>query len=414
MKLKEFCTQFGDLSDGAFLANFKHPFLLEEGRLAIEEGDPNDRSVFHIRTADQPTKIGRSKSADIRINHEQISNRHAVLWPPISGDWLWFIMDMNSTNGTFVDGEKLIAGSRVALNPGMVLRFGMEVRMAFLAPTELLKVVRKQQQTARDRAGHTPGAIRDWDPLSTTTDHKIPRALIDEARVAAEAEQASSPSAARMLLSCDPFDPVPLEIGRPIVVGRSPKTAQMVLPDPQVSREHCEILRKSEGVFVRDLGSANGTFVCKVRVGDQPMELLPGKPIDIGPFKIVLELPGVTGSDLGATQVVPADKPRKGAVEGRIEEFPLDELLQDIETSQRTGVLTISAGTIEGQIAFKSGEPLNARTAGGETDVPAILALLRLKAGKFKLSAEELTLGERTIKMSIGEILLDGFLREQS
>lgn len=413
MKLREFCNQFGDLSDGAFLANFKHPFLLEEGRLALEEGDPNDRSIFHIRTAEQPTKIGRSKSADIRINHEQISNRHAVLWPPISGDWLWFIMDMNSTNGTFVDGEKITPGSRVALNNGMVIRFGLEVRMAFLAPAEILKVVRKQQALGRDRSGHTPGAIRDWDPLSTTTDHKIPRAVIDEARVTAAAERAES-DGARMVLTCDPFDPVPIELGRPIVVGRSPKTAQLVLPDPQVSREHCEIVRRPEGVFVRDLGSANGTFVCQVRVGEQPMELLPGKAMTIGPFKIVLEVPGITGSDLGATQVVQPDRAGSGDVQGRIEEVPLDELFQDIETSQRTGVLTIQAGTIEGRVAFKSGQPLNARTSGGETDVPAILSLLRLKAGRFRLSSDELTLGDRSIKMSIGEILLDGFLREQA
>lgn len=408
MKLQEFCARFGELSDEAFLANFKLPFLLEEGRLALEEGDPTDRSVFQVRTSEEPSKIGRSKTADIRVVHEQISNRHAVIWPPAKGETQWFLMDMNSTNGTFVDGQPVTAGDRIALQFGCVLRFGLVVRLTFLGPAEMLKVVRKQGVKPSDSHASTD---ETWDPLSSTTDHKMAAFKADESR--GRDTPLPREEEARMVLTCEPFDPVPLELDRPIIIGRSPKTAHLVLPNSQVSREHCEVLRRREGVIVRDLGSANGTFVCQVRVGEQPMELLPGKPISVGPFKVVLEVPGISSSDLGATQVVQPSQSEPARVEGRLEQVPLEELLNDIESSQRTGLLTIQGGAVEGRIAFRSGEPLNAALAGSQADdMAAIQALLGLKAGRFSFSPRESDLGERRITLTVAELLLDRLLRE--
>lgn len=409
MKLQEFCARFGELSDQAFLANFKLPFLLEEGRLALEEGDPSDRSVFQVRTSEEPSKIGRSKSADVRVVHEQISNRHAVIWPPAKGEDQWFLMDMNSTNGTFVDGKKVAAGDRVPLQFGSVLRFGLEARLTFLSPGEMLKVVRKQGTVAPPGEDERKG----WDPLSSTTDHKMPAFRGDDTRAGTTAVAADEDET-RMVLTCEPFDPVPLEVGRPVIIGRSPKTAHLVLPNSQVSREHCEVLRREDGVVVRDLGSANGTFVCQVRVGEQAMELLPGKPISVGPFKVHLEVPGVSSSDLGATQVVKAGQAAQAPrVEGRLEQVPLEELLNDIEKTQRTGLLTIQAGSLEGRIAFRSGEPLNASLEGTETDdLAAVQRLLGLKVGRFSFSSREDDLGERRISLTLAELLLDRLLQE--
>lgn len=51
----------------------------------------------------------------------------------------------------------------------------------------------------------------------------------------------------------------------PTVLGRS-REASLPLPHPLVSRLHCEIFSRDERVFVRDLGSTNGTFVGSERV----------------------------------------------------------------------------------------------------------------------------------------------------
>jgi serine/threonine-protein kinase len=60
-----------------------------------------------------------------------------------------------------------------------------------------------------------------------------------------------------------------------IVLGRDRQMAQMVIPDPQVSRSHCVISRKGNEFSVEDLGSRNGTWVngsrikqCIVKRGD--------------------------------------------------------------------------------------------------------------------------------------------------
>lgn len=51
----------------------------------------------------------------------------------------------------------------------------------------------------------------------------------------------------------------------PAVLGRS-RNAEVPLPHPLVSRRHCELIEKDERLFVRDLGSTNGTFVGSERV----------------------------------------------------------------------------------------------------------------------------------------------------
>ena len=52
---------------------------------------------------------------------------------------------------------------------------------------------------------------------------------------------------------------------RPFLIGRS-KRAQIVVPDPLVSRRHCQIELRAGNFFVRDLDSINGTLVNGKRV----------------------------------------------------------------------------------------------------------------------------------------------------
>ncbi|HEV8113138.1 MAG TPA: SpoIIE family protein phosphatase [Planctomycetota bacterium] len=50
-----------------------------------------------------------------------------------------------------------------------------------------------------------------------------------------------------------------------LILGRDPSRA-FHLPDSDVSRSHCEVFLVGDDVYVRDLGSTNGTFVDGVRV----------------------------------------------------------------------------------------------------------------------------------------------------
>lgn len=69
--------------------------------------------------------IGRGPQSDVRIRDDSVSTSHATL---LRKGATWFVVDLRSANGTFVDGLR-IAGER-ELMPGAVLKLG-SVEMTF-------------------------------------------------------------------------------------------------------------------------------------------------------------------------------------------------------------------------------------------------------------------------------------------
>ncbi len=50
------------------------------------------------------------------------------------------------------------------------------------------------------------------------------------------------------------------DVKLPCIIGRG-KDVNLRLSDPSISRKHCEVFETKNGIFIRDLGSANGTLV---------------------------------------------------------------------------------------------------------------------------------------------------------
>lgn len=66
-----------------------------------------------------------------------------------------------------------------------------------------------------------------------------------------------------------------------MVIGRD-ALADIIIVDPEVSRQHVEIVETDAGHRLKDLGSTNGTFVNGRRVTDKPVDLEPGQAIKLG------------------------------------------------------------------------------------------------------------------------------------
>jgi FHA domain-containing protein len=66
-----------------------------------------------------------------------------------------------------------------------------------------------------------------------------------------------------------------------LVLGREQATADLVIPDPGVSRRHARVLTHNGGVIVEDLGSSNGTYVNGERISGA-VEVAAGDEVQLG------------------------------------------------------------------------------------------------------------------------------------
>lgn len=91
--------------------------------LEILNGGPSKGTRFRIERAS--AHIGRGEHSDVRLQDKSVSAAHASLTRRGTG---WFVLDLRSTNGTYVDGER-IKDERQLI--GVVeLRFG-DIKMLF-------------------------------------------------------------------------------------------------------------------------------------------------------------------------------------------------------------------------------------------------------------------------------------------
>ena len=72
--------------------------------------------------------IGRSSAAQVVVDDAQVSRRHAECKLQAGQ---WFIHDLGSANGTFVNGRRLGADEMLPLRPGDRLRLGKNVELSF-------------------------------------------------------------------------------------------------------------------------------------------------------------------------------------------------------------------------------------------------------------------------------------------
>ena len=85
-------------------------------RLVITSGP---KRGFEIELGREPLSIGRARDADVCIQDDYTSTRHARL---LNWDGAWMLQDLDSTNGTFINGERV--SQPVELRRGVSVRIG--------------------------------------------------------------------------------------------------------------------------------------------------------------------------------------------------------------------------------------------------------------------------------------------------
>jgi pSer/pThr/pTyr-binding forkhead associated (FHA) protein len=202
--------------------------------VVVRSGDPKQPPAI---TFDAPRiVIGRGHGCEVRLPDASVSHRHASIRQRGTD---YIVVDEGSTNGTFVGPVRLSPQSPRMLKSGDLIRVGriwLEVRIEHVPPTQ------------------NPGLATREIALGL-----VAGALVSQGDTAAvRVRVVEGPDAGRELLITD-FE-------RPHVLGRTGKV-DLALDDPDVSRRHTEIFRKGAQLWVRDLGSKNGT-----RLGERTLD----------------------------------------------------------------------------------------------------------------------------------------------
>lgn len=132
-----------------------------------------------------------------------------------------------------------------------------------------------------------------------------------------------------------------IKLRLPAIIGRG-KGSTITLLQPLVSRQHCELYELDGKLWVRDLGSLNGTYVNNEKISES--ELPPNELLTVGTvtFRAVYESQGEMGLSVGP---VPQFLPSKAQQDDdqptvRVDGPGMDDLeaIEEIEEVEGDGV----------------------------------------------------------------------------
>lgn len=208
----------------------------------------------------RPYTLGRDPQGDIVLDDARVSWRHATIsW----GGRSWAIEDHGSTNGTFVQGQRI---HQMEIGPGSAVHLGNATdgpRLNLSSGTASVATpqVAQPQQQPYAAQGASPGWAQQ--PPQQAPEQSWPQSQPDQQAAAIPQQQGAGPGAAAPPVYGDrsPTTFHQLLLGRVMRIGRALEN-DLVVSDLQVSRNHAEFHATPDGRFeIHDLGSHNGTYV---------------------------------------------------------------------------------------------------------------------------------------------------------
>jgi diguanylate cyclase (GGDEF)-like protein len=147
-----------------------------EAALTVLRGE-NAGALFVLERAE--ALIGRDPEADVAIPDERLSRRHALVLRESTG---YAVEDLGSTNGTFVDGERvhgrrtLEDGCRIFLGPNTVLHFRMHDKVELDALRETHALTLRDPLTGTFNRRHLEERL--WSEVAFARRHGTPLSLL--------------------------------------------------------------------------------------------------------------------------------------------------------------------------------------------------------------------------------------------
>ena len=210
------------------------------------------------------------------------------------------VEDLGSTNGTYVNDQRIIGAHR--LKAGDRIRLG-RTTLEFSPAAELDPIARLQVT----RASQIPGDLTQARPvpIEATQARAIPDELRKATSDAPQAHRRPEPPVVRgpnfappgsdgeLFILSGPGAGTATAVTGSATIGREPECDLQVL-DPEASRRHAKVTIRDGRASIDDLQTVNGTYVNSERIL-QPYTLAPGDRIQIGEATIQLTSPVFEG-----------------------------------------------------------------------------------------------------------------------
>ena len=259
-------------------------------RLHFPQGERKD-----VLLREGETSIGSAPGSDVEIKGDGVVASHAVITIDARGPVLWV---RSADAWTHVNGRPI--REKAILRVGDLISLG-----------GVLLLLKPDNDTSISQ--HTPPAAEPQDAMSETGQ---------------ETRFRMTPPKALLRGVSGPYFGKVLAVPGRLVIGRG-SDCDLVLDEPEMSRRHAMIEVTADGIYLRDMGSANGTFVNGVQVRDAV--LYSGDQIAFDRNRFLIEAPGmpvriegqvppepmISGARPNVTQTlqsIPASAPPVGAV----------------------------------------------------------------------------------------------------
>ncbi|WP_248501599.1 FHA domain-containing protein [Streptomyces sp. D2-8] len=211
--------------------------------------------------------LGRDPQGDVVFDDARVSWRHATVSFNGRG---WVIEDHGSTNGTFVQGQRI---HHMELGPGSAVNLGNATDGPRLNLSGAAASVATPQAQPQQQPYAAQGANPGWGQQAPAQQppHQQPQQQAPQAgwqqpqQAAAHIPQQQGPGgvagAPPVHGDRSPTTFHQFSLGRVMRIGRALEN-ELVVSDLQVSRNHAEFHATPDGrMEIRDLGSHNGTYV---------------------------------------------------------------------------------------------------------------------------------------------------------